>query len=183
MRLFVGLHPPDSIVQRIGAAIEALRPAAPGLRWSPVGNLHITTKFIGSWPDARLDEMSVALAQIRMRPFEVRVSGLGWFPNPHSPRIFWAGVKGGDALPMLASATDAATAALGIEKETQPYRPHLTLARVQQSSDIRQLRGAVADLAETDWGTFEARSFFLYLSKTTPAGSVYTKLAEVALVS
>ena len=31
------------------------------INWSPVDNLHITTKFIGEWPEARLDEIKRAL--------------------------------------------------------------------------------------------------------------------------
>ena len=34
-------------------AMRELRPLAP-LNWSPVENLHITSKFIGEWPEASL---------------------------------------------------------------------------------------------------------------------------------
>ena len=33
------------------------------------------------------------------------MKGLGWYPNPHHPRVFWAGVHGGDALPALGPAS------------------------------------------------------------------------------
>jgi len=177
MRLFVGLDLPDDILSGLAETIRRLRPAAPGLRWSPVENLHITTKFIGSWPDERLDELKAALAGIQCKPFEVQISGMGWFPNPHSPRILWAAVRGGDALAGLAEATDLATDSVGVARETKPYAPHLTLARVDQGIDLRSLRGAVAGLSNTDWGRFRADSFCLYRSQTGPAGSVYTKLA------
>ena len=38
----------------------------------------------------------------------VEVRGLGWYPNPHSPRIFWAGVKAAPELAQLADATSPA---------------------------------------------------------------------------
>lgn len=177
MRLFVGLDIPDDIAARVMAASAKLREAAPELRWSPRSNLHITTKFVGAWPDERLDELIARLKRITAVPFEVRVEQLGWFPNPHAPRIFWVGVDGGEALRGLAAATDQATAELGAAPEKRSYTPHLTLARVKPEDDIRALRGAVASLPQTGFGQFEAREFHLYRSDPGPAGSVYTKLA------
>jgi len=36
------------------------------------------------------------------------VKGLGWFPNPHHPRVFWAGVHGGESFSLLAKDIDVA---------------------------------------------------------------------------
>ena len=73
-------HPgiPESVTAALGATIDSLKPAAPGLRWSPVKNLHITTKFVGSWPDTRLYEMKSALTAISSPAFEVD----GWARVP-----------------------------------------------------------------------------------------------------
>ena len=179
--MFVGLAIPDDIANGLAALIDQLRPAAPSLRWSPASNLHITTKFIGQWPEEQLDEMTGALQSIRATGFEVRLNGFGWFPNPHSSRIFWLAAKGGDELPNLAAATDETTVRLGVTKEVKPYTPHLTLARVKPDTDLRQLRGAVANLDNPDHGHFRATEFWLYRSDPGLAGSVYTKLARFPL--
>jgi 2'-5' RNA ligase len=175
MRLFVGLPIPDDVADRAAALIEHLRPFAK-LQWSPRENLHITTKFIGSWPEARLDGMHSALGAIQAEAFDVSLGGPGWFPNPHAPRVFWAGVQAGVALSELARLTDEATSRLGVEPEKRGYTPHMTLARVKPGVDIRALRGAVADLKPEPLGAWRATEFFLYLSETKPAGSVYTRL-------
>jgi len=47
--------------------------------------------------------------------------------------------------------------------------------------DLDGLKLAIGALPSTEFGTFEARSFFLYLSELRPSGSVYTKLAEFPL--
>ena len=181
MRLFVGLPIPDEVAEKMAVMIERLRTAGAELPWSPRGNLHVTTKFIGSWPDARLDEISSALAGIEAPALELALTGLGWFPNPHAPRIFWAGVKGGEALSRLAAATDEATAALGVARETKPYTPHVTLARIKPGMDFKALRAAVAELQLPVFGSWRAAGFHLYRSDTLPSGSVYTKLAEFRL--
>jgi 2'-5' RNA ligase len=110
----------------------------------------------------------------------VRIHNLGFYPNARAARIFWCGIDA-PGLADLASATDGATAALGIARETRPFSPHLTLARVKDRADVQALRRAIATLASTEFGGFEARSFFLYLSQLKPTGSVYTKLAEFPL--
>ena len=165
----------------VAAMIEMLRPAAPKLRWSPPGNLHITTKFLGEWPEAKLDLLQATLVQIRAEAFEVHLAGFGWFPNPHSPRVFWIAARGGEPLNQLAAKTDEACSTLGFARETKPYAPHVTLARVSAGTDLRDLRGAVAGIENPDWGRFRAEEFFLYRSDPGPAGSVYTKLAGFPL--
>ena len=216
MRLFLALDLPDTILTTLDALIAKLKPAAGRISWSSAAKLHITTKFIGEWPEARLAELKTAIATMpRKGVFEVRVEGLGWFPNPRAPRVLWAGVhrlagtpplrsglscdeksvdyespdrQGGvpaeaagpaSALEDLARDTDRAAAAFGIAPETRAFRPHLTLARIKQpSGNLTELRQAVARAAAEEFGQFEARSQFLYLSRLSPSGSVYQKLEE-----
>ena len=180
--MFVGLDLPESVKTNLGKLVASLRPAAK-MRWSPVANLHVTTKFIGEWPDARLEEMKAALAGIKgIAPFSIAIRGLGWFPNPHTPRVFWAAVRAPEPLAQLAAATGEAAFQLGIARETRAFAPHLTLARMPDPPvDLAALRRAVAALPSDDFGSFEATCFHLYLSKMGPGGSVYTKLATYPL--
>jgi 2'-5' RNA ligase len=180
MRLFVALDLPAATVQRLEELLDRLRPLA-RIHWSPPANLHITIKFIGEWPEARVDELKTALAAVEPRvPVAVHVRRVGFFPNPHAPRVFWCGIEA-PGLAALAAATDHATAALGIPAETRPFSPHLTLARIKERIDLQPLREAIAGLPLLDFGSFEAGCFFLYWSTLRPAGSVYTKLAEFPL--
>jgi 2'-5' RNA ligase len=142
----------------------------------------VTTKFIGEWPAERLEELVAALRAIPARPeIPVSIRRVGFFPNPHSPRIFWCGVEA-PGLDALAADTDNTTSALGIEPEKRPYAPHLTLARIKEQLDLQPLRKAVAAMESLEFGSFQARSFFLYQSTLKPTGSVYTKLAEFPLI-
>lgn len=188
MRLFTGLEIPAQPKQELDRLLQRFRPLAPALRWSAVENLHVTTKFVGEWPQARLGELTAALGAVpKPGPVEVRLSGLGWFPNPHQPRIFWVSVKAAPSLAELAGSTEEHLAdALGIPAETRAYTPHLTLARVAAAPstavDLAPLRREVAGLATVEFGQFEARAFHLYLSEPQPGGaSRYTKLSSFPL--
>jgi RNA 2',3'-cyclic 3'-phosphodiesterase len=180
MRLFTGLDLPRDVVANFEALLRSLKPAA-RINWSPPENLHITTKFIGEWPEARLEELKAALAAIpRGSVIPVRIRQVGFFPNSRAPRNFWAGIEA-PGLPELAAATDRTTAALGIASEKRAFSPHLTLARIKPPAELNALHQAISRLASVDFGAFPAASFFLYLSTLRPSGSVYTKLAEFPL--
>ncbi len=176
MRLFTAIDLPEEMREKLGAFLARLRPLAK-LRWTEVENLHITTKFIGEWPEPRLDEVNNALRGVLLNePTRIAVRGLGWFPDVHRPHVFWAGVEADQALTMLAQATDQAVAALGVPVETRAFAPHLTLARVKYAVPLDALIQAAGD---PDFGAFQASSFFLYLSKN----GKYSKLAEFPLGS
>jgi 2'-5' RNA ligase len=185
MRLFAAIDIPDDIKAALDAFQRRLRSTAK-LSWSPVANLHITTKFIGEWPEARLEEMTRALAGVPVAgPIEIAVKGIGWFPNQRKPRVFWAGVDGGEPLRALARATDQAVAELGVPVEERPYSPHLTLARIREAVPGEAVTlDALHDTLRTlpagcgfDFGAFRASRFFLYLS----AGGKHTQLAGFPL--
>jgi 2'-5' RNA ligase len=181
MRLFTGLSIPSHITQALDGLLTELRGTAP-LRWVPAENLHITSKLIGEWPNARLPELETALAAMdRPGEFQVTVARFGFLPNPHRPKIFFAGVRGEAGLAALAARTDATLAPLGVKPEIRTYNPHLTLARIGHEN-IGALRERIAALPTSNRGAFEfgsfaAREFHLYLSKTGPVGSVYSNLA------
>jgi 2'-5' RNA ligase len=181
LRLFAGIAAPHEINSRLAELVERLKPLA-RIRWSPASNFHITTKFIGAWPQDRLDEMKSSLSAVeRNGEFPIAIRGLGFYPNARSPRVFWAGVEGGPPLANLASATDKVCARLGVEPEKRSYSPHLTLARIEPHTGLSALHGEVDKIATNEFGAFTARSFHLYLSRPGRAGSVYTSLAEFPL--
>ena len=180
MRLFTGLDLPGHVATELDSLIAQFRPLAPLMRWSTAANLHVTTKFIGEWPAERLDELTAALAAVPApSPFVVKLSGLGWFPNPHQPRIFWANVKAPPELSSLAAATETRVEALGIAREDRPYTAHLTLAKIGVAAkpDLAALRRAIALLPSAEFGEFQATAFHLYLSES----GRYSKLASFPL--
>jgi RNA 2',3'-cyclic 3'-phosphodiesterase len=177
MRLFTALDLPGDIIGKLDGVLTRLGPTAP-IRWSSAANLHVTIKFIGEWPEERLDELKASLSGMPARDaIPVHIRDLGAFVNPNKPRIFWCGVSA-PGLAELAADTEAAAAALGIAREERDYSPHVTLGRIKDGFDMTALRTAVVAESTFDFGRFEARSFFLYRSQSKPGGSVYTKLAE-----
>ncbi len=182
MRLFTGLELPVHVESELDCVLKPWRKLAPGLQWSALENLHITTKFIGNWPEARLKELKDALAGVpKPGALAIGVRGVGWFPNPHRPRSLFAAI---DAVPRglvdLAGNTQDALARIGMPREEREYTPHITLGRVNRppAPELSALRQAIAESPSLEFGMMEAKSFFLYLSQPESRGSIYKKLAE-----
>ena len=174
----------------MSALLDRLRPLA-DLNWIPLEKLHITTKFIGEWPDkpeARLDELKRALASVKApAPVDIVIRGLG-----RLPRVLYAAVEPNEALTALAAATERACEGIGVAAEDRAYRPHVTLARTRKTAAFgkpgtasefpRSAQSGFDAVADAEIrrqslvgiGSFRASSFALYLS----AGGKYTKLQE-----
>ena len=177
MRLFCGIEIPAGIKSSLRALTGRWKPLAK-LSWSPTENLHVTTKFIGEWREERLEEMESALASVaRPGAIQIGVRGLGWFPNERNPRVLFARIAAEEGLAALARDTEACVVKAGGPVEEREFHPHLTLARRRNPVPIEQLRKEVAAAAATDFGSFRAESFSLYLSQ----GGQYTKLREFSL--
>ncbi len=178
MRLFTALDPTPEVHEKLTALLRQLQPAAK-LRWTKPENLHLTLKFIGEWPEGRLDELKKALASVAAgAPFDVKFSGLGFFPNARSPRVFWVGIEASPELRQLAAAVDRALEPLGIAPEKRAFAPHLTLARIQERPALGDLHRAIESLPSREFGVFSPECFYLYQSQLRPGGSVYTRNAE-----
>ena len=100
--------------------------------------------------------------------------------------MFWIGIETDPELQRVAASIDAATASLGIPKESHAFSPHLTLARIGSAAPGRQkgdrvnrrfakLQEKLGNLSSPDFGTMSAREFFLYVSRTLREGCALHK--------
>jgi 2'-5' RNA ligase len=150
MRLFVALNLPATERQRIHESTRRLREGGFPVRWVEAAQIHLTVKFLGHVEDARAGEMERAVrgAARKARPFELRVGGVGAFPNLRNPRVVWIGVQAAPELNTLYEELEDRFAALGFERETRAFHPHLTLGRAKRGARAAKMRGLDATAAE-----------------------------------
>lgn len=180
MRIFIAIDLPEEIRSRLAAMQNELRSTAAGARWVPAESAHLTLKFIGEISEQRREDIDNALAGLTWIPFTIAVQGVGFFPGPKSPRVFWAGLHA-PTMEGLAQEIDSRLERAGFDREQRAFRPHITLARAKTSRLETALVRASEKFAETDFGSFPVDRIFLYQSTLKPTGSVYTQLKEYKL--
>ena len=184
MRLFVALEIPSEVRKNLASLIESLRAVSPQARWVRPENLHVTLKFIGEVPEARLSVIRGALASVRSeQPVTLDFRELGLFPNEKHPRVFWAGIEASPNLKTLAAEIEKAAETLGIPPEQKPFSPHLTLARFEPPRLPDQLQVAVQENAEREFGSLLTNQFHLIESKLKPSGAEYTTVESFSFAA
>jgi 2'-5' RNA ligase len=187
-RLFVAVPIPAEPLAACVALVDGVRagPLGDVPRWVHVANLHLTVRFLGDTPPDLVPDAALAVrdALTGFGAFDVVLAGAGSFPEARKPRALWLGIERGAAeLGALADALDPALEPLGWPRDDRPYRPHLTVARLDRSSI--SAGGAVADVlrvAADDWRTaFRADSVILFRSHLGGGPPRYEPVVEVAL--
>ena len=93
-------------------------------------------------------------------PFPVTIAGFAF-----KPRMLFAGVHAGRELPALASQVEESLEPLGVAREQRTYRPHITLARIGDKP-VHAVREHIANMKNSDFGTFPVSEFHLYSSRS-----------------
>jgi len=183
-RTFVAVALPPAAVRALEDLMARLRrlPEGQVCRWSAPETIHMTLKFLGDVPDARLPAVYAAVdrAAAGAAPFAFEIRGLGCFPNPRRPNIVWAGLEDpAGRLAPLAAGIDRALAAEGFPRETRPYRPHLTIGRVRRGAhpaEAAALGAVVAGWPDEALAEVAVETVTVFGSRLTPAGPVHTAL-------
>ena len=124
-RLFFALWPDDETRQAV--ALLSLSIAAKESKWVPPHNLHVTLVFLGHVDkDAEL-LIKQSVAGITAQPFTLTFDSLSYWSKPKI--LCLTCLQPAPGAVILAAALESAVANCGIDTDTRPYTPHITLAR------------------------------------------------------
>ncbi|MDI6726412.1 MAG: RNA 2',3'-cyclic phosphodiesterase [Smithellaceae bacterium] len=180
-RVFAAIDPPQEVLQEIEGIQFRLRKLIHGvIHWTRPEGIHLTLKFFGNVDMRRIEELGKRLAQYAQEtaPLQLQAERIGVFPNLDRPRVIWIGISG-DTHPLekLQRGIEDGFTELGFEKESRPFRPHLTLGRIKTPRGLLGLAEVTEKDALYDAGKFTAGSLNLIKSDLTPTGATYTRLA------
>jgi RNA 2',3'-cyclic 3'-phosphodiesterase len=124
-RLFFALWPDDQArleLARLCRTIEAkgFRPVQPQ-------NLHVTLVFLGCVDAASELLIRRSVTNISAKPFILRFDQLSFWSNPRVLCLTCSQVA--EEAELLAAGLNREVASCGLQPETRPYIPHITLAR------------------------------------------------------
>lgn len=171
-RLFTGVEIPSDI----GQALASLRGGLPGARWTEPEDYHLTLRFIGNVDEATAGEIASLLGRVKRIPFDLRMEGLTSFGG-RKPRAVVATFASAQPLMEVQAEHERLMQRIGLTPEGRKYTPHVTLARLRNSSS-REVAEYLAARGYFRTAAFPVSRFVLFSSRNSSGGGPY--LVEAA---
>lgn len=188
IRSFIAVELPRETREWLGQIIDRLKTnSSTAAKWVEPEGIHLTLKFLGDVPAARIEEISetMDLACEGIPPFSLETTGLGAFPNLNRVQVIWIGLGGEiDKLKQLQQRTESSLEVIGFPPEARAFSPHLTLARVRQYASPEERLELGRLITRTQTGTasrFTVNAVNLMRSQLTRAGAIYSRIGSVEL--
>src|SRR6202047_4748027 len=175
LRIFTGLETPAEI----GRELSMLRGGLPGARWIDPENYHLTLRFIGDVDDVLAHEIAPLLDQVARRAVELRFNRLDSFGG-RRPRAVIAAAAPVAPLIELQAEHERLMQRMGLEPEGRKYTPHVTLARLRDSSS-HQVADYLSARGHYRSAPFEVSRFVLFSSRSSVGGGPYVVEADYPL--
>jgi 2'-5' RNA ligase len=176
-RLFTGLEIPRDVAD----ALAMMRGGLPGARWIDPENYHMTLRFIGDVDDALAGDIASLLGQVRRRGFEWRLDGLASFGG-RKPRAVVAQAAPSPAMMELQAELERLMQRVGLDPEGRKFTPHVTLARLRDSSS-REVAEYLSTRAAFRSPPSPASRFVLFSSRASVGGGPYVIEAAYPLMA
>lgn len=177
IRVFVSIPIPDKTgLEEASSSLGRIR----NVRASPLGQVHITLRFIGDVDPSRTGCIAgcVRDAVSGIEPFRVTVSGVGAFPDTKRPSVVWVGASPGDVMGTIARRIGDNLDASGIDYDRKRFKPHITIGRCRGPADIS---GFLSDYSGREFLRFECDRVCVMRSVLGPSGARHTVLREIRL--
>ena len=165
------LFPALEIPRDAALSLSLLRGGLPGARWIDVENYHMTLRFIGDVEGHVADEIANALDRVRRPAFSLTLSGVDAF-GTKKPHSIYAGTRASADLNALQSEIDRICRRLGVGADPRKFTPHVTLARLRNSSpaDVAKYLSARGNFAAMP---FRVARFVLMSARESVGGGPY----------
>jgi 2'-5' RNA ligase len=174
-RLFIGVP----LTEEVRRAIEKSLPGNLPGKLVPPENWHFTLRFLGSTESDARDRIIERLESAACGgSFRIRFNELGAFPSPRRARILWIGIdEGAERMIQLAAIAEGVSRSVGFAAEAKPFRPHLTLSRIDPPVSVATLIGSKPRFG----ATMIADSLVVYRSKLGGGPAQYEEVVRIAL--
>ena len=148
-----------------------LRGGIPGARWIDPEIYHMTLRFIGDVEGHVADEIANALDRVRRPAFSLTLSGVGAFGS-RKPHSVYAGAIASPDLNALQGEIDRICQRLGIAADARKFTPHVTLARLRNSSPA-EVAKYLSGRGNFSTAPFRVGRFVLMSSRDSVGGGPY----------
>jgi 2'-5' RNA ligase len=172
IRSFIAIELSEQLKLEITRLQEQLRSGSQApVKWVDAKSIHLTLKFLGNISTGITGKITSAMEEAvqGIHPFHLEVMGL---------------TGDVDRLNQLQQRIDAGLVALGFDRESRPFTPHLTLARLRDRATPEERNNLGQLVASTSFETrcsLEVDSVQLMRSQLTREGAIYSRICSIML--
>ena len=190
-RAFIGIALPRAVRSTMLQCRDAFLDVDPEWRrekWVAEDNLHVTLRFLGSVDDEMCARIPNALGATvpAIERYRLHLGSARAVPRPRAASLLWIeAASGAPETADLAAVISETLAHLGFERDTRPFKTHVTLCRARH---LRRVPVPALDAMEhvlsrsDERGTsISVREVTLYSSVLTPRGPIYEELGVIPL--
>jgi 2'-5' RNA ligase len=169
----------EPVLKRIVDAQKFLIRTGADLKLVEPKNVHITVRFLGNISTPMVEKIYEEMKKVQFIPFDVKIQGVGAFPNFRYPRVVWAGItEGANQLQSIFNQLEPRLRSLGFTPDPKGFSPHLTIARVKSGRNKAELVKCLTENVNYEFGVVHAKCLRLKRSDLTPKGPIYSTLKE-----
>ncbi len=184
-RTFIAVPVPENLGAKLTRLQSLLAPEVSEVRWVSTPPFHLTLAFLGDVDETDLNDVCRAVAEATksLDPFDLRIEGIGAFPDLQRPRALWTGLVGPglEPLAVLRASIAGAVTRLNYPPDKQ-FHPHVTLGRLKPGrTAVRDLTPLVKHYRTWSAGSFRLTEAVTYASTLTQDGPVYATLGTAPL--
>lgn len=181
-RIFCAIELPEPFCRHVLRHIAVLKETVPQAKasWARDTNLHLTIKFLGDIAMTSVADLSHAASRAAagVHPFLIRFEQTGMFPTHAQPRVLWVGINDlSGQLAGLHARLEEESAHVGFAKETRPFHPHLTIARLRHTDNARALASAHKEM-KFEPVEIEVSELLVIRSELSSKGSKYSVISR-----
>lgn len=180
IRVFFGVPLPEDMriaMQKVVIALQQ-RKFSEQIKWSPPENLHLTLRFLGDTPVAKIEPLiaKVTEALREIKSFRLPIDDLKLFPSAIRPHAIVITCPLTTELNQLVRVLENVMADFEFPAEKRRYSPHITLGRLR-GDDAPDLSEVMQELPKE----LLMQEVIFYRSELGQGGSKYTALKKFAL--
>jgi len=152
-RIFLAIKFSEEFKKQIADLIDKLRTITPDVKYVDPRNAHITLVFLGSCTEAEIAKIAAVakLATKNQNRFNLKFSGIGFFPSFNLPKIIWVSGEESINLISLQKNLKKQLKISGFVIEERAFIPHVTIGRVKRSSkDLKKILALTEDIELSD---------------------------------
>ena len=135
----------------------------------------LTLAFLGDTDELQIPKIISIMDSIadNFSQFNMSLNSLGVFKNINFPTVLWMGIKTDKAMFEIKSALDLQLKSMGFVIETREFKPHLTIGRLKNIDNKKQLEFLLKKFSNEEIGIQKVDEIILFESILKSNGPAY----------